>query len=641
MYGNHMQGVYQQPPIDNGPYQTLNPGSSPYYHQMQHGSYAARPQQQFPVAQQEAFVPYGAKSNSDTPKIEPSHSSFLAIRGQELLDFCISMVKIDPYISAEACKEILEQKFPELASNKYKVTFGALMSYYKSSKNCHEVPPDNVVMLSTIADAMNLSVPRGKRPISDEGDSINNMDRAAAPALQEQPKRKRGRPRKQPDPLHPLGKEPGEVSKSGEMAISIMCNGKPGLFRLYRQTCDCFCDVCKLLKKKLGVEEIDMSPKEFERHAGMGHMKKWRSSILVNNPVYKGTHGKSLGAFLALKKVEAKSIQGIHDSCVRTYAVPPAKGVPASVTQSVLEKLGDEEPAPFPPKAKAETSSSTDEEHLTQTEAPPQDAEPRMKRKVGRPRKLGLSKEAKRLAVNQAKHDNKLAEIVSWKILDSLNISLEVSYGSARFSGVLELVKIEDPKQNKVGTPLSPQPKETAKEEDPFKNRIAEESPSTSPPKPASKINSSKSPTSHEQGSHGQHPLTCNLCGGPNEESTQNMRKGYFGRTDKGLGKLKSIKVNSASTTWVHDQCARWSPEVHDPTGAGTLVGIRDAIVRGRRLKCKLCGKKGATIGCFSKRCKSSFHLPCAREVCVLKANPYFVCCQDHKADFFPDDPEK
>ena len=636
LYAHPPQGGYHQHHMDNsGGYHAMNGTSTTaYYHQMHQGPPYGRAPQQYPMNQQEPFMPYSAKVQNEIPKVDSmTDISFLSIRGKELIEFCMNMVRIDPYVSAEACKEILDQKFPELASNKYQVPFSALMTYYKSSQNCQEVPADIVIMLSTVADAMSLGLARVKRGISDDGDSINNNSKPLRVQPEPERKRKRGRPRKQPDLAAPLGNDSGEVSKSGELGISIMCNGKPGLFRLQRQTCDCFCDVCKLLKEKLGVEEIDMSPKEFERHAGMGHMKKWRSSILVNNIAYKGKHGKSLGSFLASKRIDAKSTHGIHDHVVRTYAVPPAKGVPAGVNERLLQELDDQRAdVPTSPSPPAHMSSDGDEP--MESEESKEADEIKMKRKVGRPRKLGLSKEAKAEVVREAQQANAEPTVSSWKLLDSLNMTMEVSFGNARYAGVLELVGIAE-KEEKVEAPTSP--RMPAKDGSPPPHRLADEAPSSSTQNLPKK--SSSTPKSQDQGSQGgiRHPLQCNLCGGPNEESNQQLEKGYFGRVETGLGSLKSIKVNSLSTVWIHDQCARWSPEVHDPTGEGTLVGVRDAIVRGRRLKCKLCGKKGATIGCFSKRCKSSFHLPCARKVCVLKANPYFVCCQDHKADFFPE----
>jgi hypothetical protein len=37
--------------------------------------------------------------------------------------------------------------------------------------------------------------------------------------------------------------------------------------------------------------------------------------------------------------------------------------------------------------------------------------------------------------------------------------------------------------------------------------------------------------------------------------------------------------------------------------------------VRGQKMKCNCCGKKGAALGCCLKRCKKSYHYPCARSL--------------------------
>ena len=53
---------------------------------------------------------------------------------------------------------------------------------------------------------------------------------------------------------------------------------------------------------------------------------------------------------------------------------------------------------------------------------------------------------------------------------------------------------------------------------------------------------------------------------------------------------------------------------------------MADAVRRGRMLRCKVCGEKGATMGCVLKTCKKSFHLPCARaSQCALQvSNPSY-----------------
>lgn len=33
---------------------------------------------------------------------------------------------------------------------------------------------------------------------------------------------------------------------------------------------------------------------------------------------------------------------------------------------------------------------------------------------------------------------------------------------------------------------------------------------------------------------------------------------------------------------------------------------------RGKNIKCNICAKKGAALGCSAKSCRRSFHIPCA-----------------------------
>jgi hypothetical protein len=109
------------------------------------------------------------------------------------------------------------------------------------------------------------------------------------------------------------------------------------------------------------------------------------------------------------------------------------------------------------------------------------------------------------------------------------------------------------------------------------------------------------------------------------------------GKSQVGLGGLILVRTSAVTNAWVHDQCARWSPDVYDPTGEGILEGIAAAVRRGRMLRCKTCGQKGATLGCLKKTCKCSYHLPCARDHgCLLNMEPYAVACPEH-VDQLPD----
>ncbi len=69
----------------------------------------------------------------------------------------------------------------------------------------------------------------------------------------------------------------------------------------------------------------------------------------------------------------------------------------------------------------------------------------------------------------------------------------------------------------------------------------------------------------------------------------------------------------------------------------GQLEKLADAVRRGRMLKCKICGTKGATLGCHVRSCRSSFHLHCARASgAVLDARSGRVICSTHAAQLEP-----
>ena len=71
----------------------------------------------------------------------------------------------------------------------------------------------------------------------------------------------------------------------------------------------------------------------------------------------------------------------------------------------------------------------------------------------------------------------------------------------------------------------------------------------------------------------------------------------------------------------VHLNCAIWSTEVFEKE-LGVLHQVPAAVRRSRRTACVVCGKLGASVGCFAKKCEQSFHFACA-----LKAGVTY--CQD------------
>ena len=64
---------------------------------------------------------------------------------------------------------------------------------------------------------------------------------------------------------------------------------------------------------------------------------------------------------------------------------------------------------------------------------------------------------------------------------------------------------------------------------------------------------------------------------------------------------------------WVHINCALWSSEVYEEVD-GSLQNAGQALNRGPKLNCTVCGGRGATIGCCHRDCKYNYHLACGVE---------------------------
>ncbi|KAM8927699.1 LOW QUALITY PROTEIN: histone-lysine N-methyltransferase 2A [Pelodytes ibericus] len=81
---------------------------------------------------------------------------------------------------------------------------------------------------------------------------------------------------------------------------------------------------------------------------------------------------------------------------------------------------------------------------------------------------------------------------------------------------------------------------------------------------------------------------------------------------------------------WTHVNCALWSAEVFEDDD-GSLKNVHMAVIRGKQLRCELCLKLGATVGCCLNSCTSNYHFMCSRiKNCVFLEDKK-VYCQKHK----------
>lgn len=106
---------------------------------------------------------------------------------------------------------------------------------------------------------------------------------------------------------------------------------------------------------------------------------------------------------------------------------------------------------------------------------------------------------------------------------------------------------------------------------------------------------------------------------------------GCFGK-DKSLvsGDFYCDPLKKGDNLYVHYVCGLWCPQV-TTDASGSLVNVPQEVRRSRNLKCSLCKRKGAVIGCSSKKCRKSFHLFCALgEGFRFDTEKYEMFCPEH-----------
>nr|XP_020650223.1 histone-lysine N-methyltransferase 2A [Pogona vitticeps] len=91
-------------------------------------------------------------------------------------------------------------------------------------------------------------------------------------------------------------------------------------------------------------------------------------------------------------------------------------------------------------------------------------------------------------------------------------------------------------------------------------------------------------------------------------------------------GRLLYIGQNE----WTHVNCALWSAEVFEDDD-GSLKNVHVAVIRGKQLRCELCQRPGATVGCCLASCTSNYHFMCSRAKSCVFLEDKKVYCQRHR----------
>ncbi|KAL8106702.1 BRCA1-associated RING domain protein 1 [Apium graveolens] len=91
----------------------------------------------------------------------------------------------------------------------------------------------------------------------------------------------------------------------------------------------------------------------------------------------------------------------------------------------------------------------------------------------------------------------------------------------------------------------------------------------------------------------------------------------------------------------VHKMCIDWTPQVYYE--GDYIRNLESELARASKLKCSMCGLKGAGLGCFMKSCRRSYHVPCAIKTsdCRWDFDDFLMTCPVHKSVKFPSERSK
>ncbi|XP_042533338.1 G2/M phase-specific E3 ubiquitin-protein ligase isoform X1 [Dipodomys spectabilis] len=120
---------------------------------------------------------------------------------------------------------------------------------------------------------------------------------------------------------------------------------------------------------------------------------------------------------------------------------------------------------------------------------------------------------------------------------------------------------------------------------------------------------------------------------------SQNLACVFCRKTDDCPYKYGEKKTNEKWNLTVHYHCLLmssgiWQRGKEEEGLYGFLIeDIKKEVHRASKLKCSVCRKSGASIGCVAPRCKRSYHLPCGLErECIFQFTGNFASfCWSHR----------
>lgn len=108
---------------------------------------------------------------------------------------------------------------------------------------------------------------------------------------------------------------------------------------------------------------------------------------------------------------------------------------------------------------------------------------------------------------------------------------------------------------------------------------------------------------------------------------TISKSNGEFPINDFQIGMFKL--TDDSFEIWIHEDCAIWAPNIF--VIGSRLVGLQDATWMSAQYDCVYCSKPGALLCCLKRGCKTTSHVPCARESnWLLDELTFWAHCKRH-----------
>jgi hypothetical protein len=466
---------------------------------------------------------------------------------------------------------------------------------------------------------------------------------------------------------------PASPSPAATGRLPVLCNGVKGWLDVATTTVACGCAACAAAPPPSPL----IAPAAFERHAGLAFSKKWRATVRVAGGVGEAHAPGEVARRVTLGEWLAERTGGGGGAAVMAGPPGPVAGVQGAPPAAAAAAPVAAPPAaaPLPPPAAKPPSPA---KRPPPPPSPPAPAAPtlaadgnsaRARRKpgwlatsvdpfavraggvvvgdgeAGGPGPVPAAAPPAHAAPPRAQPADAARDgltVVHWRATDAGTVRLAALLDGRLFAGELAPQAGASRKPAKGGAavaaprahaPAAPAALPTAAHHPQSSSYVH---PLPADPAKAAKVEARRAAVDADYVRRAAarappHDAACTMCGRPSDVapdggSIEASHRGAERAMGGALGPLILVRASAISVVWCHEQCAAWSPEVFLDDG-GRFAAVEDACRRGRMIKCRACGAKGATLGCISRTCRLSYHLPCARAAgCALSADGVVVC---------------